>query len=135
MSAVAVVRYLLVNDATLLSAVPAVRIKTSVLPLGTPLPAIMIEHISTTERLTVDMSTPARFATSRVQVTALAKTYTQCASIVELIRKALPHTRGLVAGVQLDSILPEGANPDFYDVESETHAQSRDFFVAFHQAA
>jgi len=133
-NAVVAVRYLLANDAAVLAAVPAIRIKAGALPINTVLPALSIDHISTVERNTVAMNTAEVFATSRVQVTVFSKTYSQCKSILELVRKALPHTRGSTGGVDLDSILPDSANPDIYDAEDGVHMQSRDFIVQFSEA-
>jgi len=129
--AVIAVRYLLANDANLLAAVPATRIKAGVLPIKTVMPAVSVTHLDTQERLTISMSEPSIIARSRIQVSAFAKTYSQCKAILELVRKALPHTRGMVGGVELDSILPENANPDFFDTDDGIHMQSRDFIVQF----
>lgn len=133
--AVIAVRYLVANDAGVLAQVPAVRIKAGVLPIGTVLPAISVEQISTVERLTVPMNSARVFSTSRVQVSVFAKTYSQCKSILDLVRRALPNTRGTVGGVDLDSVLPEGANPDLFDSDDQVHMQSRDYMVSFSVAA
>lgn len=129
--AVIAVRYLLANDAALLAEMPAVRIKAGVLPEGIVLPAIAVEHVSTVERMTVSMEFTKVFSVSRVQVTVFARTYSQCKSILDLVRRALPHTRGTVGGVELDSVLPEATNPDLFDTDSQIHMQSRDYMVSF----
>lgn len=129
MSAVAVIRYLLANDATLTAQVPATRIMAGVLPLATALPAISVVEISAVDRNTVAMNESARMVTSRVQVTVKATTYPQAKQLIELVRKACPHTTGTVAGVAVKAVLPEATGPDIEDLEVGSRDQSRDFVV------
>lgn len=131
MSAVKVVRSLLASNWPLLQVVPAAKIMAGAIPLNTVLPALAVSHISTVERNTVAMDTATVLATSRVQVTVQAKSYAEQKSILELVRKALPNTHATVKGVQVDSILPEGAGPDFRDDEAGIFMQSRDFLVKY----
>lgn len=134
MAAVKVVRYLLANNSPLIAVVPATKIMAGVIPLNTVLPAIAVNHISTVERNTVAMNDATILATSRVQVTVQAKTYTEQKSILELVRKACPVSRGTVNGVVVDSIIPDIAGPDFRDDEAGIFMQSRDFIVKFQEA-
>jgi len=134
MSAVKVVRYLLANNAPLLAAVPADRILSAVIPINTVLPAICVNHISTSERVTVAANDSTILATSRVQVTVQAKTYADQKAILELVRKACPLSRATINGVVVDSILPDIAGPDFRDDEAGIFMQSRDFIVKFYEA-
>jgi hypothetical protein len=131
MSAVAAIRYLLANNAALIAVVPATKIMAGTIPVNTVLPAIGIQEISTVERTNVDMSSTSLMETSRVQVTVLAKTYATQKSILELVRKACPNTKGSIDSVVVDSILPAGAGPDFEDVDANIYTQSRDFIVKF----
>lgn len=130
-SGVIAIRSLLANDAALLALVPASKIMAGVIPLDTVLPAIGISHISTVERNTVAMNTAQVMATERVQVTVEAKSYADQKSILELVRKACPNTRGSVNGIAVDSILPEAAGPDLRDDDLLIFVQSRDFIVKF----
>ena len=135
MSAVKAIRHILVNNANLISVVPVSKIMAGVIPIETVLPAISVNHISTTERNTVAMNTPTILATSRIQVSVMTKTYSEQKSILELIRKALPNITGVVNGVMVDSILPDIAGPDLRDDDAAIYLQSRDFIVKFNESA
>lgn len=131
MSDVIATRYLLANNAPLIARVPAAKIAAGAIPIGTVLPAVAINHIDTIERLSVDMAGTKIMATARVQVTVQAKTYIDQKQILELVRRALPNTRGTVNGVEVDSILPDGSGPDLRDDDAGIYMQSRDFIVKF----
>jgi len=131
MSAVAAIRYLLANNVSLIAAVPAAKIMPGPVPLNTVLPAIGVNEISTVERTAVAIDGADVFTTARVQVTVLAKTYPDQKSILDLVRKACGNTRGTINGVVVDSIISDGAGPDFRDNEAEIYMQSRDFMVKF----
>lgn len=130
MSAVKVIRNLLANHSSLTAVVPATRIMAGVLPQSTALPAIGITHISTTRRHTVAGGSN-EYCSSRVQVTVMAANYPSKQSILELIRASLPRSRGLVNGVNVDSIILEMEGPDFSDSEVKIFMQSNDFIVNF----
>lgn len=134
MSGVAIIRHLLATNPTLVAQVPAARIMAGVLPLNTTLPAISVKEVDSFQRLPVDMVGTKRFVTERVQVTVLAKTYPLKKSILVLVRKALPLSRGTVNGILCDSVLPEGAGPDLDDPESQIYEQSRDYVVRWNEA-
>lgn len=134
MSAVKVVNYTLSNNATLIAAVPAANIFTGFIPIDTELPALCVNHISSTEITSVATTETKKLATSRVQVTVQAKTYSDQKAILDLVRKALPNTRGTVNSVEVDSILPDGAGPDMHDADAQIFMQSRDFIVRFAQS-
>lgn len=131
MNDVKAIRHLLANNAALLSVVPAALIVSGVIPLDSVLPAVCVNHISSFERNTVAMSESAAMATARVQVTVQAKTYAEQKSVLDLVRRALPNTRGIVNGVDVDSILPDVEGPDLRDDIAEIFMQSRDFIVKF----
>ena len=127
MSDVKLIRYTLANNANLIAVVPPARILAGVVPLGTVFPAIAVNHISTVRRNTVAMNTATVLATSRVQVTVMAKTYDKQKSILELVRKALPNASGVINGVTVDSILPDISGPDLRDDDAGLYMQSMDF--------
>lgn len=131
MSGVAISRYLLANNATLIAAVPAARIIAGALPLNTVLPAISITQISGNERKTVAMSETKKFIAERVQITVFAKTYPLQKSLLKLVRSALPISRGTVNGYDCDSVLPDSEGPDIYDPVADIFEQSQDFFIKF----
>lgn len=134
MSAVNAIRYLLANNANLIAVVPATKIMAGAIPLNTVLPAIAVNEISGVERHTVAMNTANVLVTSRVQVTVMSKTYTQQKSILALVRKACPVSRGTVNGIAVDSILPDTIGPDLRDDDAGIFMQSRDFMVKFTEA-
>lgn len=133
--AVLAVHYLLQHNTGLLTVVPLARIFTSYIPMGTTLPALCVNEISTTDEFSMSLADPKRLPQSRIQVTVQAKTYADQKAVLELARKALPNQRGTVNGVEVDSILPDGAGPDLRNDDDEIFMQSRDFLVRFTQAA
>lgn len=114
MSDVKAVRYLLANNAPLVSAVTADRIRIGVLPQGLGLPAVSVTHVSTVRPQMVN--TASKLCVSRVQVTVMAGSYESQKSVMALVRAALPRSRGTVDGVAVDSILIDIEGPDFTDV-------------------
>jgi len=132
MLAVKAVSYLLANNAPLLAKVPAESIVAGVIPLGV-MPAVGVTHISTTEHTSIAVDDAQLLATSRIQVTAHAKSYADRAEILDLVRKALPVSRGTVNGVAVECITPEGVGPDIEDHDAGIYQQSRDFLVRFQQ--
>lgn len=128
MSDVKVVRYLLANNVPLIAVVPASRISAGALPQGTTLPAISVTHVSTVRRQMVAQT--VEFCSSRVQVTVMASTYPLLKSTLTLVRAALPRSRGVVNGVQVDSILTDTDGPDFTD-EAGLHIGSIDYLVNY----
>lgn len=137
MSGSSIVGTLLRANAALIAVVPVARIKNGVIPIGTALPAISIQEVDAVETRTVRM-TETPLTRSRVQVTVQTKDvpgvisgYQQQKEVLNLVRKALPHTRGTVGSYSVDSILPDSAGPDMQEVEAGIYMQSRDFLVTF----
>ena len=131
MSGVAIVRYLLANNANLVAAVPASRIKAGVLPLDIALPAISVSEVSGEEHNNVAMDFDTTLITSRAEVLVKATTYPSKKSILELVRKALPNTSGTVHGFVVDSIIPEATGPDDDDADLTIYTQGKKFAVRF----
>ena len=134
MSGIIAIRYLLANNAPLLAKVPAAKILAGVIPIGTDLPAIGLNTISSSERNTVAMNSQKVMATERVQVTVQTKSYADQKAILELVRKAVPNTHAMVNGIQVDSILPDSVGPDMRDDDMQIFLQSRDFLVKYLEA-
>lgn len=131
MSGVKVVRYLLANNAPLTAVVAAAKIAACPVPLNTTLPAIAVMQISGVQTNNVAMNSAAYQVRERIQITAYAETYPALKSILALARAALPLSHGTVAGVVVDSVLPDSDGPDLFDSDTETHEQSIDFIVKF----
>lgn len=141
MSGVAVIRYLLANNAPVLAVVPAVRIAAGDLPIETPLPAIIVKQISSVPRLTVAMTESKRMHTDRVQVSVLVKGpdgtppglgYPGMRALLALVLTACPNQHGTINGIDVDSVLPDIEGPDLPDPPTSLWTSSRDFFVKWH---
>jgi hypothetical protein len=144
MSGVAVVRYLLANNAAVLAAlgagppVAASRVIAGGLPLNTVMPAIAVMEIDSQPRNTVAMTEANKLHTERVQVSVLFKGPQGTPSgtglpgvkgVLALLLAAVPHTHGTVNGVNVVSILPDNEGPDLQDVATSLYQGSRDFIV------
>lgn len=136
MSGVAVVRYLLANNASLIAVVPATRIVGGPLALNAVLPALSVMSVDLVQGfLDVSMASANHYVVERVQVTAFTKDYASKKTILDLVRAALPHTRGSVNGILCDSILPDGTGPDLDDPEGDQiFTQSRDYIVKWNES-
>ncbi len=132
MSGVAVIRYMLANNAPLIAVVTADKIKAGVVPINTALPAISIRQISGVEHELIKRGAN-QFVTERIQVSVLASTYPTQKSILNLIRSAVVSTRGTVNTFSVDSITHEGDGPDLYNDDPVIYEQSIDFMVMFYR--
>lgn len=133
MSGVAIVCRLLLDNTDLTNVVSSDNIAGGMLPQKTALPAISIKTIDALRRVPVDASGTKRMVTERVQVTVLAKSYAEKKQILNLVRKALPISRGTVGGIKCDSVLPDVEGPDLDDVDDAIYEQSRDYMVIWHE--
>lgn len=131
MSGAAIVGTLLRANSNLIAVVPAAKIFNGVIPIATVLPALSIIEVDAVETRSVRMAVDEVLTRSRVQVTVQAKAYATQKQVLELVRKALPHTRGTVGSYWVDSILPDSAGPDMQEVDAGIYMQSRDFLVTF----
>lgn len=129
MSAVMIMRALLVGHAPLVALVPQARIVAGDVSLD-ELPAIGVREISAVEQDTV-----ARAGTSlvkaRVQVTVYAGSYPQQKAILRAAKLGAGVFTGQVAGYAVRSVLREAVGPDMGDPAIPTFEQSRDFIVAY----
>lgn len=129
-SAVKAVRALLVANPALVAVVPPDSIGTGRFKEGTQLPAVIVSHVST-NRSKVTNPDGTRFCTSRIQATIFARTYPGQDAVQKLVRQTLKPTRGLINGVSLDSIQPEGDGPDIRDDLADIYMGMSDFIVTF----
>jgi hypothetical protein len=138
---VAVVRYLLANNAAVLAVVPAVRIVAGDVTINSPMPALSIMEISSVPFLTVAMDGPKLLHTERVQVTALLKGteatpvgqgYPGVKALLNLVLSACKNVHGTVGAIpDVDSVLPDIEGPDLSDAAIGLYTGSRDFIVKF----
>lgn len=129
MSAVAIIRALLVAHAPLVALVPAARIVAGTVPAGA-LPAIGITEVGSNDQDTV-ARTGASLVKARVQVTVYATAYPQQKAILKAAKLGPGVHTGLIAGYAVRSVLCDLVGPDMGDVTIPTFEQSRDFMVAF----
>lgn len=131
MSAIKVIRALLVAHAPVLALVPAVRIVAGTVPQGTPLPAIGLTEISRDELPTVSLGQRAVQVTARVQVTVHAGTYPDQKAVLQAARLGAGAHTGNVAGIAVRSVMRDVVGPDMSDVDAGIYQQSRDFKVVY----
>ena len=138
MSGVAVIRYLLANNAAVLAVVPANRIIAGDLPINTVLPAIAVEQVSSLPVNHLRINESPKMHIDRVQVSVLFKGpggtppgagYPGVRALLRLVLAACPSTRGIINGFQVDSIVPMAEGPDVPDVATSLHSGNREFEV------
>lgn len=138
MSGVAVLRYLLANNAPVLAVCPATRIMAGDLPLNTVMPAIAVMQISSVPLNTIRINESPKMHTERVQVSVLFKGpqgtpagagVPGVKALLKLVLAACPSQRGTVNGIAVDSITPDIEGPDLSDDATALCSQSRDFLV------
>jgi hypothetical protein len=131
-SAAKVVDFLLTHNAALLAVVPAERIVPGRLGPGTKLPAVTVSHIGTNRRKVVKQAA-TEFCRARIQVTVHARTIPEQDTVQRLVRKALPATRGIVAGVDVDDIQSGDDGPDIDDAAPGIYMGVSDYIVTFNE--
>ena len=125
------VAYTLLAASGTLTALVSTRIYPSELPQGVALPAGVYRTISGVEPGQIDAAATARVVQTRIQVTALASSYSGCKDVVEACRAALLYQHGTVASVQVISIIRDLVGPDDFDAELEVFAQSIDVIITY----
>ncbi len=130
MDAVAVMRALMLAHAPLATLV-GTNIIAGTVPAGTPLPAVGIKEISRIEIDTVSRDALVTLITARVQVTAFADSYRAMKETLAATKLGPGVFTGLVAGVEVRSVLRDGVGPDLSEDAPGLWEQSRDFKVAY----
>jgi len=133
MSGIAIVNYLLSNDANVTGTVPAARIYSGIAPLKVTKPAIALRSVSDIAREIVAQNSATMLWTERVQVSILASDYATKKQVLALVRAALRSKRGTVNGFDCDSIVVDVTGPDLDDPEISLYEQSQDFMVKYYQ--
>lgn len=110
------------------TAIVSTRIMPAPLPDTLTLPAIAMRHISTTDLPTIDAQSYGLTRT-RIEVTAVTKTYPQQKQLLEQVRLALQYQRGTVAGYEVVSIVRDNVGPDLRDDDKKIFTQSVDFLL------
>jgi hypothetical protein len=134
MNGVAAIYQLMSTDAALLALVPEEQIATGDLPVGTPLPALLIEDISS-----VDLEEIApgaeRFTSERVQVTVMAGNYETLVAVLKAVKSAGDAKYPTVDDLENVVVRTIGQGPYFRDDAASIHMRTQDFRVSFTQAA
>lgn len=133
MSAVKVIRALLVADAAVAAAV-GTKIFAAVVPQATALPAICINEISVVETPRIDAASSYALVTSRIQVTVMEKEYPALKDLMAKVRKACNYERGSIAGISVNSITRDVVGPDMLDDDAKIFMQTIDFRVVHHES-
>lgn len=131
MSAVKVIRALLVAHAPVLALVPPARIVAGTVLQGTALPAIGLTEISRVELPTVSRGQRAVQVTARVQVTVHASTYPDQKAVLQATKLGPGTHTGTVAGVAVRTVMRDVVGPDMTDDAADIYQQSRDFKVVY----
>jgi hypothetical protein len=129
---VKVIRALLVGAAAVTAKVPAAQIAAGVVKEGTPLPAYGLTEIGLVPVGAIDGQAEYSVVTSRVQVTAMAKSYPEVKELLDLARRACNFQRGRIAGLDVVSVVRATVGPDLED-DAGQHFQSIDFMVTYHE--
>lgn len=99
------------------------------IPQNTVMPAVSYELVSGIEIAPINAQAGGVLLRSRVQVTVLAKTYSEVKAIHEAIRGALLFKSGLIAGVHVIGITRELIGPDERDDELGLYMQGIDYLL------
>lgn len=129
MSGVAILRALLEANANVTMLTP--RVVAGILPQGTSLPAIGVSTVSENEAPTTARNLSVKMIRERVQVTALAKDYVMMKRLIRAASLGPGTHAGMVLGIKVCSILPEGVGPEIPPGDDGIFEQSRDFMVTF----
>ena len=137
--------HLLAHNAPVLAVVPIARIKEGdFATTDVTAPAILITRTSSIPRNTIAMTEPNALNSERVQVTVFMKSTVAtpagtgkkgCDALIAKVRTACPNQRATIAGVVVDSILPDIVGPDLSDIPTGIYSGSVDFIVNWHNAA
>lgn len=130
MFGVQIIRDLLKAHAPLVVVVPASRIASGPLPVGTTLPAITIGRISGNDENIVSPGAN-RHVTERIQVTGLAATFPALVDMMKLVRKSAADFVGSISGAEDVTVHTGAAGPDFMDDQANIYMRSQDFIVGF----
>lgn len=121
--------YDLLTGSEAVTALVGLKIYPGLIPQNTTMPAVSYELISSVDIPPINAQAGGVILRSRVQVSALARTYAEVKTIQEAIRRALLFKSGLIAGVQVNAITRELIGSDERDDESGLYMQGVDFLL------
>ena len=105
------------------------RLYPGVRPQGSPLPALVLNIFPRPPQYT--HGGPCRVGEDRIQVDALAATYTDMKALEKVVRARLSGFRGVVAGVEFQGVFDAGGGGDSFEhaPPDRIHRHSMDFIV------
>ena len=115
-------------------ALPSARIYAGRLPQNTTMPAIAYETISGTELTPINaFAAGYQVMRTRMQVTVLAKLYSDVKAVLEAVRLACLYKSGVIAGVTVLSVTRDSVGADLRDDQTGLYMQSIDFMVMHYE--
>ena len=133
MSAIKIIRALMVADAALVALVPSNRTVAGIPAQGMALPLIALIEVSRTDRNLITGSATSQ-STSRVQVTVMCKTDREQKELLAAVRHAARSKVGTLSGVANVAVHLDGTGPDFMTADPTIYQQAQDFMVSFTEA-
>lgn len=103
------------------------------IPQNPTWPALVYETTGADEVTPMDAQAGYQIVRTRVQVTALARNYSDVKALLEAVRKACLYKSGLIATVQVLSVLRDHVGPDQFDADVSLYMQSVDFIVTHYE--
>lgn len=114
-----------------LTALVGKRIYAGVVEQGAALPAIGITEISANPLGTVANAGDFTLMWSRIQVTAIAKTYADQKAVLKACKLGKGTHGGVIGGYTVRAVTHGPIGPDLSDTEIGIYEQSRDFIVTY----
>lgn len=124
-----IIGQLLRDDEIMVAKVPEARIKAKRLPVGIPLPALLVRITTVIDAQPLDTSGYVR-RTDRVSVTVRADNGVDQDAIIKLTREICAGRTGDIAGAKNVSIRTAGTGPDV-EGPAASFEQTQDFRVSF----
>ena len=125
--------YTLLSGASAVTALVGPRIYNGELPQGVAMPAVGYTHISTVPVPALDAFAAYVLVRSRIEVVALAKDLVGMKDLLRKVRAACNYQRGVINGVQVNSILRELEGPTTRNSDMTLFAQTIDFMVTWQE--
>jgi cytochrome oxidase assembly protein ShyY1 len=124
-------RAVLAANADLVAIVTPENISAGPRPVGMPMPSVMVSRVSANDR-NIPSPGSTRHVRERVQVTGLARNYTEQKAILRAVRHAAADRLGIeVPGIANVTIHTESAGPDFMSEDTSIWIGVQDFIVTY----